>query len=176
MIIVPRATRHDAQASSYPKGDARFPCIWQSPLRRLYSSIVKAGLSGGTKPVSTRSESNHLRRLHKSRRRYWVHALVVGLALTGEIHLSSVEILHHHDAAVAVCRIAHEGASYLHASQDVSPLCPLCQIVRSSSVRPAVRSLIAKPCSEAAYHLIARNGKYSYRLTQTLLARSPPLS
>ena len=176
MIMVPPCNPPWRAGILYPKGDACLPCIWQSHLRRLHSIIVKAGLSGGTESGSTRSESNNLRRLDKSRRRYWVHALVVGLALTGEIHLFSVEILHHHDAAVAVCRIGHEGASYLHASQDVSPLCPLCQLVRSSSVRPAVRSLIANPCSEAAYHLIARNAKYSYRLAQTLLARSPPLS
>jgi hypothetical protein len=98
------------------------------------------------------------------------------LALTGEIHLFSVEILHHHDAAIAVCRIAHEGGSYLHASQDVTPLCPLCQLVRNGSVRPTVQSLIQKPYREAPYRLTTRTARYSYCLAQTLLARSPPLS
>jgi hypothetical protein len=112
----------------------------------------------------------------KYRHKYWVRALIVGVLLTGEIHLFSAEILHHHDEVARVCQIDHHAGTYLHPAQDLSPLCPLCQIVRSSSVRPAVQSVVQKPDGESTYHPISRQARYSPNLTPTLLARGPPLS
>jgi hypothetical protein len=150
--------------------------LGQSQLFRLYGTVVREKLSRGVESRTLRGESNNLRRLHKSRCWHWVHAFVVGLALASEIHLFSVEVLHHHGAAVAVCRTAHEGVPHVRASQDTSPLCPLCQIARNSSVRPAVRSLSQKPYCATPYRLIACDARYSLRFAPTLLARSPPLS
>jgi hypothetical protein len=100
----------------------------------------------------------------------------MGLLLTGEVHLFSAEILHHHTEIARVCEIEHQGGAYLHAAQDLSPLCPLCQIVRSSSARPAVQSSIQKPEPESTYLPIARQARYSPNLAPSLLARAPPLS
>jgi len=105
-----------------------------------------------------------------------VRALMVGLLLTGEIHLFTAEIFHHHSEVARVCQFEHQGGPYLHAAQELSPLCPLCQIVRSSSVRPAVQSFVQKPDQESNYQPIARQARYSPNLTQSLLARAPPLS
>lgn len=101
---------------------------------------------------------------------------MVGVLLTGEIHLFSAEILHHHDEVARVCQIEHSGGTYLHAAQDVSPICPLCQIARSSSVRPAVPSVVQKLYRESTYQPITRQAGYSPNLTLSLLARAPPLS
>ena len=117
-----------------------------------------------------------MRRWGKSRHEYWVQALIVGVLLTGEIHLFTAEILHHHDEVARVCQIEHQGGAYLHAAQGLSPLCPLCQIVRSNSVRPAVQSLIQKPYQESTYQPIARQARDSACLALSLQARAPPLS
>jgi hypothetical protein len=77
---------------------------------------------------------------------------------------------------VAICRLAHDGASHLHASQNANPVCPLCQIVRSGSVRPAVLSVFQKPHRETLYRLTIWEAEYSLSLPQMLGARSPPLS
>ena len=100
----------------------------------------------------------------------------MGLLLVGEIHLFSAEIFHNHTEVARVCQIAHRGGTYLHAAQDLTPLCPLCQIVRSGSVRPAVQALIQKPEREFTYQPIARQTRYSPILAESLLARAPPLS
>jgi len=115
-------------------------------------------------------------RRRKNRYLRWAHALMVGVLLTGEIHLFSAEILHHHTEVARVCQIEHLGGSYLHAAQDLTPLCPLCQIVRSSSVRPGLRSFLQKPQQESAYQPIAQRVQYSPILARSLLARAPPLS
>ena len=80
-----------------------------------------------------------------------MRALIVGLLLIGEIHLYSGEILHHHDEVSRVCQIEHPGGTYLHSAQVPIPLCPLCQIIRSSSVRPSVQPIIQKPYQESTY-------------------------
>lgn len=123
-----------------------------------------------------KSETIKLRRWRNYRHKYWVHALIVGVLLTGEIHLFSAEILHHHDEVARVCQIEHYGGPYLHAAQELSPLCPLCQIVRNGSVRPAVQSPVQKPRRESAYQSVARPARHSANLTLSLLARAPPLS
>ena len=117
-----------------------------------------------------------LRRGRKHRHQYWAHALIVGVLLTGEIHLFSAEILHHHTEVARVCQIANSGGTYLHAAQDLTPLCPLCQIVRSGSVRPAVPSMVQKPQRESAYQPFMRPGRSSPGLAQALAARAPPLA
>ncbi|MGA3326587.1 MAG: hypothetical protein ABSF45_19130 [Terriglobia bacterium] len=117
-----------------------------------------------------------MRRWGKSRHEYWVQALIVGVLLTGEIHLFTAEILHHHDEVARVCQIEHQGGAYLHAAQGLSPLCPLCQIVRNSSVRPAIQSHVLKPEQETNYQPVTRRARYSPNLTPSLLARAPPLS
>jgi hypothetical protein len=96
--------------------------------------------------------------------------------LAGEIHVLSAEILHHHDEVARICQIEHHGGTYLHASQDLSPLCPLCQIVRTGSVRPAFLSPVQKLDQESTYQPIVRQSLYSPKLAQSLLARGPPLS
>ena len=118
----------------------------------------------------------NLRRLSKSRHRYWVHALVACLALAGEIHLFSVEVFHHHEATAKVCKTRSEGATHLHASQEISPFCPLCQVARSSAVRPAVRAILSNPHSGTPFCLTVWETSYSLNLTHSLGARSPPLS
>ena len=117
-----------------------------------------------------------MRRWCKYRHKPWVRALVVGLLLIGETHLYFAEILHHHDEVVRLCQIAHAGGTYLHSAQEPIPLCPLCQIVRSSSVRPAVQSLIQKPDQESTYQSVTREARYSPSLELSLQARAPPLS
>ena len=101
---------------------------------------------------------------------------MVGVLLTGEVHLFCAEIFHHHAEVARVCQIAHDGGTYLHAAQDLNPLCPLCQIVRNGSVRPAVPSIVQKPQRESAYQPFTRPARYSPNLAQALLARAPPLS
>ena len=101
---------------------------------------------------------------------------MVGVLLAGEIHLFSAEIFHHHTEVARICQIEHHGGPYLHASQDLSPLCPLCQIVLNGSVRPAVQSIVQKPHQESTYRPITRQARYSPNLAASLLARAPPLS
>lgn len=117
-----------------------------------------------------------MRHWGRSRQRFWVRALIVGVLLVGEIHLFSAEIFHHHEEVARVCQIQHHGGAYLHAAPELCSLCPLCQIVRSGSVRPAVQSLVQKPDGESTYHLVTRLARYSPKLTPSLLARAPPLS
>lgn len=101
----------------------------------------------------------------------------MGLLLTGEVHLFCAEILHHHDEVARVCQLEHDGGTYWHASQDLSPLCPLCQIARSGSVFPgANQSLVQKPQLESSYVPLPRLARYSPVLADSLLARAPPLS
>ena len=133
-------------------------------------------LKGHLGPCSRKSGPVNLRRLGKPRQRYWVHALVGCLALTGEIHLLSVEVFHHHETYASIWTDARGGATHLHASQDISPFCPLCQILRSSSVRPATQTLLWKPHRETPYSLTTYEARYSLNLALALVARSPPLS
>jgi hypothetical protein len=101
---------------------------------------------------------------------------MVGVLLIGEIHLFSAEIFHHHDEVARICQIEHHGGPYLHASQELAPLCPLCQIVRNGSVRPAVQSLVQKTVQESNYQPVIRQSRYSASLALSLQARAPPLS
>ena len=101
---------------------------------------------------------------------------MVGVLLTGELHLFFAEIFHHHTEVARVCQIAHSGGTYLHAAQDLTPLCPLCQIVRNGSVRPAIPSIVQKPQRESAYQPSTRPGRSSPDLAQALAARAPPLA
>jgi len=101
---------------------------------------------------------------------------MVGVLLTGEVHLFTAEIFHHHSEVARVCQIEHHGGTYWHAAQDLTPLCPLCQIVRSGSVRPSVQSGVQKPEQESTYRPITRQARYSPALTLSLQARAPPLS
>ena len=112
----------------------------------------------------------------KYRQKFWVRALIVGLLLTGQIHLFSAEIFHHHTEVTRLCQIEHHGGPYLHAGQQPIPLCPICQIARNGSVPPAVESTVRKPDQESAFQLVTRQTKYSPNLPQALLARGPPLS
>jgi hypothetical protein len=121
-----------------------------------------------------KKRTTNLRRTGTSRSQYWVHALIVGLALTGEIHLFSVELFHQHTEVGSLCRFARGGGPHLHSGQDIVPLCPLCQMARGSSVRPVTQTLFQQPHLETSYRLVSRDGKYSYRFTTTLPARSPP--
>ena len=105
-----------------------------------------------------------------------MHTLIAGVLLTGEIHLYWAEGFHHHAEEVNVCQSAHRGGTYLHAAQDLTPPCPLCQIVRSGSVRPAVVAFLQKPQRESTYQPDARQVRYSPNLAHSLLARAPPLS
>ena len=112
----------------------------------------------------------------KYRFRFWVHALIVGVLLTAQLHLFTAEILHHHEQDTIACKIAHNGGTYLHTAPEISPLCPLCQVARSSSVRPSVQSPLPKPDSESAYQLVTREIHYSANFAPSLQARGPPLS
>lgn len=112
----------------------------------------------------------------KYRLKVWVHALMVGALLTGQIHLYTAEILHHHDEDSKVCKIEHRAGAYLHAAPEISPLCPLCQVVRTGAVRPGVQSRIPKPDGESTYHPLTREARYSAGLARSLQARAPPLS
>ena len=151
--------------------------IRHSPRGSIFLLWENGGaLSRKIKSKLRKSETRKLRRWGKSRHRYWVHALMVGVLLTGEIHLFSAEVLHHHSEVARVCQIEHSGGPYLHASQELVPLCPLCQIIRNSSVRPAVQSIVQKPQRETTFQPIARQARYSSILTPSLLARAPPLS
>ena len=117
-----------------------------------------------------------MKRSGKCRHKFWIRALIVGVLLACEIQLISAEILHHHNEVVAICQIDHQGGPYLHSSQKASPLCPLCQIVRTGSVRPAFLSPVQKLDQESTYQPIVRQSLYSPKLAQSLLARGPPLS
>ena len=101
---------------------------------------------------------------------------MVGVLLTGQLHLYTAEILHHHDEDTKVCKIAHSGGSYLHAAPEVTPICPLCQVVRNGSVRPSVQSPLPKLDRESAYQAVTREARYSANLAPSLQARAPPLS
>jgi hypothetical protein len=48
--------------------------------------------------------------------------------------------------------------------------------VRSSSVRPAVQSVIQRPHRESTFQPLARRARISSNFTPSLLARGPPLS
>ena len=117
-----------------------------------------------------------MRCCRKYRHKHWALALLAGVFLAGEIHLFCAEILHHHAEVATVCQMGHHGGRYLHAVQDPGPVCPLCQIVRSSSVRPAVQSIAQNPERESNYQSLARQVRCSLRLTASLPARAPPLS
>ena len=117
-----------------------------------------------------------MRRLGKYRHNYWARAVIVGVLLIGEIHVFCAEIFHQHREATRFCQVEHQGGRYLHAGQQLTPLCPLCQIVRNGSVRPAVRSVIQKVDRESPLQLVTQKTRYSPNLTQSLLARGPPLS
>jgi len=121
-------------------------------------------------------ETLKLKRWRNYRHKYWLHALIVGALLTGEIHLFTAEIVHHHEEVVRVCQIEHHGGTYLHAAQALNPLCPLCQVVRNGSVRPAVQSSVQKPEQESNYQPKTRQARFSPIFTLSLLARAPPLS
>jgi hypothetical protein len=110
------------------------------------------------------------------RQKFWVRALIVGVLLTGEAHLFTAEIFHHHSEIARACQTEHSGGRYLHANPDINPLCPICQIVRSSSVRPAVQSLIQKQDQEITYLATSQQARYTYSLSASFLARAPPLS
>ncbi len=105
-----------------------------------------------------------------------MRALIVGLLLTGEVHLFSAEIFHHHEEVARICQIEHRGGPYLHSGQQTTPLCPICQIVSNGSVRPAVQSYIQKSDQESTFRPVTRQVRYSLNLNQSLLARGPPLS
>jgi hypothetical protein len=98
------------------------------------------------------------------------------MLLTGQIHLYTAEILHHHDEDTRVCKIGHHGGTYLHAAAELSPICPLCQVVRNGSVRPSVQAAVQKPEQECNYQPAISQVRYSANLTLSLLARGPPLS
>jgi len=118
-----------------------------------------------------------LKRWKKLRHQTWVRALIVGVLLAGEIHVYSAEIFHDHNGGVAsVGQFERKGATSLQAAQELTPLCPLCQIVRSSSVRPAVQSVIQRPHRESTFQPLARRARISSNFTPSLLARGPPLS
>ena len=117
-----------------------------------------------------------MRRWGRYRQNFWVRALIVGLLLTGEIHLFSAEILHHHDDVARVCQVEHQGGPYLHAAQQVSPLCPICQIVRNGSVRPSVQSAVQRQDQETSFRPVTGQPCYTANLTSLLPARAPPLS
>ncbi len=106
----------------------------------------------------------------------WVHALIVGMLLTGQIHLYTAEILHHHDEDTRVCKIGHHGGTYLHPAAELDPICPLCQVARNGSVRPSVQTAVHKPDRESPFQRVISQVHYSANLTPLLLARGPPLS
>jgi len=156
------------------------------PITRTHSALpiswafwyykFKARATRTQKVRVNRELTVNVRRLGKSRHRYWVQAFIVGLALTCEIQLLSVEVLHHHETSASICSAARDGATLLHSSQDISPFCPLCQVARSNAVRPAARTLLWKPHRETPYFLTTCEARYSLNLAPTLVARSPPLS
>jgi len=118
----------------------------------------------------------NLSRWRKSRRKYWVRALIAGVLLAGEFHLFAVEIFHHHTEVIRFCQLDHQGGSYLHAAPDLNLLCPFCQAIRNSSVRPAVKSAIQRPVQQAALLPVTRPAHISLILPSSLLARAPPLA
>jgi hypothetical protein len=108
--------------------------------------------------------------------RFWLHALIVGVVLTGQVHLYTAEILHHHDEDTVICKIAHDGGTYLHAAPGMTPVCPLCQVFRNSSVRPSVNSILPQAEGESSYQVVNREAAYSSSFAPSLQARAPPLS
>ena len=138
--------------------------------------IISVGRANLQIEPKLRKSRTIVRRWGKYRQNFWVRGLIVGLLLTGQFHLFSAEIFHHHAEVQRVCEIEHQGGTYLHAGQPLTPLCPICQVVRNGSVRPAVQSSIHKPDQESTYQLIARQSRYSPDLTLLSLARGPPLS
>ena len=102
---------------------------------------------------------------------------MVCVLLAGEIHLFSAEIFHDHAGGVAdVSQFERQRGASLGAPQERSPRCLLCQIARTSSVRPAVPVILQKPILETTYQPLARQVRFSSKLTISLLARAPPLS
>ena len=102
---------------------------------------------------------------------------MVCVLIAGEIHLFSAEIFHDHAGGVAdVSQFERQSGASLRAPQERSPLCLLCQIARTSSVRPAVQALLQKLILETTYRPVARQVRFSSKLSISLLARSPPLS
>ena len=134
----------------------------------------------GAKPIEAaaeeKDEATMLKRRGRFQPAFWVRALLVGVLLAGEVHLVSAEILHHHAAIVQFCRYDFQGGPYLHTSPGLDAHCPLCQIVRSSSVIPAVQPIVQKPYQETAYNPRNQSSYYSRDLTSSLQARAPPLS
>ena len=104
-----------------------------------------------------------------------MQALIVGLLLTGQVHLISAEIFHHHTEVVRLCQIEHQDVTYLHAGQPITPLCPICQIVRNGSVRPAIQSAVRKPDREFRFQPASEPAEYSSNFPLANLARGPPL-
>jgi hypothetical protein len=105
-----------------------------------------------------------------------VHALIVGVLLTGQLHLFTAETLHHHDEVTRVCKIAHTRGSYLHTTPVDGPVCPLCQVVRNGSIRPAMQGIIPASDQQSALLAVARDASYSINFASSLQARAPPLS
>jgi hypothetical protein len=117
-----------------------------------------------------------LRRWTNYRHQYWVRALIVGVLLAGEVHLYTAEIFHHHSEVVRLCQSSHGGGQYLHPAPDTGQLCPLCQIVRSGSVRPAAQVELAKPVRQTSYRIKAGRFTYSFTSRGEVRPRSPPLA
>jgi len=105
-----------------------------------------------------------------------VHALIVGVLLTGQLQLYTAEFLHHHEPVNKICKIAHNGGTYLHTTPGISPICPLCQVVRNGAVRPSVQSPLPKPDKESTYRFLTCQAGYSANFAPSLQARAPPLS
>ena len=101
---------------------------------------------------------------------------MVGVLLAGEVHLFTAEIFHHHADVANVCQALHEGGHYWHVATDPAILCPICQIMSSGSVRPAVPSSFEKPQGQSHLLYIAPQDCYRFSLAPSLLARAPPLA
>lgn len=134
------------------------------------------GVQQAVRSKPKKSETIKMRRWGKYRLKFWVHAVIVGALLTGQIHLYTAEVLHHHDEDTRTCKIEHRAGAYLHATPEISPLCPLCQVIRNGSVRPAVQSRIPKPDRKFVFQPLTCQARYLAGLALSLQARAPPLS
>ena len=101
---------------------------------------------------------------------------MVGVLLTGQLHLFTAEALHHHDEVTRVCKIAHSRGSYLHTTSLDGPVCPLCQVVRNGSIRPSAQAIIPASDRQCALLAVTRDPGYSANFATSLQARAPPLS
>jgi hypothetical protein len=106
----------------------------------------------------------------------WMRALLVGVLLAGELHLFSAELLHHHRDIGQLVEVPHGPGAYLVRGQDLGTLCPLCQIARSGSVRPATMSVFRRPDQPLTVQNVSRRARPSTDVAFSLLARAPPLS